>query len=315
MQKQKMKLRRLICGLICIIICLFSATTSVFALESINPDAKAGITIKYSVEDTEFALYRVAGVSSENVFTPTEDFKDYPLEWNGLDAEGYRALAETLGIYIKRDNIKRTATAVVNESGLATADNLKTGLYYVIGIHPEYAVSEVKPLPFLVCLPSGPEDDRWVYHPTVVAKRMVDDSHLIDSTERRVIKAWEDASNKENRPDSVEIELLRDGKVVDTVELNKKNNWSHTWENLSKDYEWSVMEKNVPEDYTVSVVREKTTFFVTNKYVSDGRPLPYDQHLLPYTGQLWWPVPVLAMAGMICMIIGLLRRKIGEEDV
>lgn len=30
---------------------------------------------------------------------------------------------------------------------------------------------------------------------------------------------------------------------------------------------------------------------------------------LPYTGQLWWPVPVLAFLGLACISVGWLRRK------
>jgi len=30
---------------------------------------------------------------------------------------------------------------------------------------------------------------------------------------------------------------------------------------------------------------------------------------LPQTGQLWWPVPVLAAAGLFCLVLGLLRRR------
>ncbi len=30
---------------------------------------------------------------------------------------------------------------------------------------------------------------------------------------------------------------------------------------------------------------------------------------IPQTGQLWWPVPVLAFAGLVSLIIGLRRRS------
>lgn len=34
---------------------------------------------------------------------------------------------------------------------------------------------------------------------------------------------------------------------------------------------------------------------------------------LPQTGQLWWPVPVLTSAGLLCIVVGLLRRR-GNRD-
>ena len=36
---------------------------------------------------------------------------------------------------------------------------------------------------------------------------------------------------------------------------------------------------------------------------------------LPQTGQLWWPVPVLACCGLGCIVVGLIRkRRAGDED-
>ena len=35
---------------------------------------------------------------------------------------------------------------------------------------------------------------------------------------------------------------------------------------------------------------------------------------LPQTGQLWWPVPVLAAAGLVCIGIGIKRRKEVENE-
>lgn len=32
---------------------------------------------------------------------------------------------------------------------------------------------------------------------------------------------------------------------------------------------------------------------------------------LPQTGQLWWPVPILAIAGLMLMIAGIIRRRTG----
>lgn len=32
---------------------------------------------------------------------------------------------------------------------------------------------------------------------------------------------------------------------------------------------------------------------------------------LPQTGQLWWPVPILAIAGLMLMIVGIIRRRTG----
>ena len=37
---------------------------------------------------------------------------------------------------------------------------------------------------------------------------------------------------------------------------------------------------------------------------------------LPQTGQLWWPVPLLAMGGMMMLLLGIIyrRRSRGDEE-
>lgn len=36
---------------------------------------------------------------------------------------------------------------------------------------------------------------------------------------------------------------------------------------------------------------------------------------LPQTGQLWWPVPVLTAAGLLCIVAGLLRRRGNRNEM
>ncbi len=66
-----------------------------------------------------------------------------------------------------------------------------------------------------------------------------------------VEKVWDDG-NSDDRPGSVDIVLLCDGEYFDEVELNDRNDWMHTWTNLSVNDSWSVVEKKVPEGYFVS---------------------------------------------------------------
>ena len=53
--------------------------------------------------------------------------------------------------------------------------------------------------------------------------------------------------------------------------------------------------------------------------VTDGTPAPNTKApssggSLPQTGQLWWPVPVLAAAGILSIILGLYRRSCGSSE-
>lgn len=126
---------------------------------------------------------------------------------------------------------------------------------------------------------------------------------------RKGLKVWDDAKDKDSRPTEVAVQLLRDGKVYDTKTLSTKNNWRYTWSGLDDRYTWSVVEKNY-KGYTVRIEREGITFVITNTR-SNGTPdtpSPTDPKL-PQTGQLWWPVPLLLMGGLLFLIIGVVCRK------
>lgn len=63
---------------------------------------------------------------------------------------------------------------------------------------------------------------------------------------------------------SVQVELLRDGQRYEIVELNEKNGWSYTWDQLNDKYEWSVAEVNVPEGFTSTVSHQGNQWTITN---------------------------------------------------
>ncbi|HCW55997.1 MAG TPA: hypothetical protein DGT58_06020 [Erysipelotrichaceae bacterium] len=48
------------------------------------------------------------------------------------------------------------------------------------------------------------------------------------------------------------------------------------------------------------------TFTNTFHKKSQAVPVTTDKKLLPRTGQLWWPVAVLAAAGIVCVVTGLI---------
>ena len=119
-----------------------------------------------------------------------------------------------------------------------------------------------------------------------------------------VNKSWVDQDS--SRPGSVEINLLCDSDVVDTVTLSSKNNWQHKWTGLDTRLgDYSVKEKKVPAGYTASYKENTNTgvWTVTNT------------GSLLQTGQLNWPIPVLAVAGMLLVAVGfLLTRKRKDKN-
>ena len=83
-------------------------------------------------------------------------------------------------------------------------------------------------------------------------------THIPETTEVTVNKEWVDNDDQDGlRPDSITVELLADGEVIDEEILNNSNNWTHTFTNLPKykdgeEIQYTVREKEVPTGYTES---------------------------------------------------------------
>lgn len=91
-----------------------------------------------------------------------------------------------------------------------------------------------------------------------------------------VHKVWDD-NGYPNRPDSVTVHLLRDGKEYEEIELSKDNQWTYTWDDLDDRYDWSVKE-DVPNGYEATYKTEDNTIFITNfmDYEPPVEPDPED---------------------------------------
>lgn len=77
-----------------------------------------------------------------------------------------------------------------------------------------------------------------------------------------VHKVWDD-NGYPNRPDSVTVHLLRDGKEYEEIKLSEDNQWTYTWDELDDRYDWSVKE-DVPAGYDETYKTEDNKVFITN---------------------------------------------------
>ena len=328
---------------------LFCPSPAVFAREAIDTGRETSLTVCFGEDGegfsgVEFRLYRVAEVSAGAKFTLTGDFADYPVRVNGLDSSGWRALAQTLEGYAARDDLDPLRAEETGRDGKAVFGHLDTGLYLVTGGRYRQGRHTCTPEPFLIALPTLDGSDAWVYDVTASCKYdsgyNPPDGGGDDTVRRKVLKVWEDDGNEDKRPDGIAVQLLRNGRVYDTVTLNEGNNWRHTWTGLDGDDTWRVVEYETPEGYTVTVDRQGITFVMTNTFRPEeeipeeptpegslppppdeefpdeptpGEGLPPDVPQLPQTGMLWWPAPLLACAGLALFLAGWGRRRHEKE--
>lgn len=136
-----------------------------------------------------------------------------------------------------------------------------------------------------------------------------------NETEYRTVRVvWTDRNNAgKTRPSSVTVQLMKNGTAYgDPVKLSASNKWTYKWTTLENDQNYEVVEMVVPKGYNVKYSKTKYTFTITNKrsttqYTTSGKPLQ--------TGQLNWPIPVLAVCGLAFIGGGLaliLRKKRGR---
>ena len=342
----KKRRRQLYIALVCLAAVISLLPRSARAIGRIDTDQPVSLTVRcqkeQAVSGVRFSLYQVADVSGTAAFRLTGDFAGYPVSLDDLSSADWQALAGTLAAYAARDHLAPLDSGRTGSDGTLRfpqqQKSLLPGLYLVVGDSYTAGNRIYTPSPFLICLPNlDSETDMWVYDETVDPKYTWETGDGGDegggTVRRKVLKVWEDDGAEDERPESVTVQLLRNGKVYDTVTLSGKNRWSYEWSGLEQGDIWQVVEADVPEEYTVTVSREGVTFVVTNTLTEEitdeptpEGPLPEvpeenipDEPVpqgpaLPQTGVLWWPVPLLACAGMALFLAGWARRRSEECD-
>jgi N-acetyl-beta-hexosaminidase len=129
-------------------------------------------------------------------------------------------------------------------------------------------------------------EDGYVYEVNASPKTEV--ARLISITIRKV---WNTDASTE-AADRVTVQLLRNGNVVKTAILHAQNNWQVTYTGMPESDAYSIKEINVPKGFTATYSKTGYVFTATNTAA------------LIQTGQLLWPIPVLAVSGMLLIAVG-----------
>ena len=277
-------MKRIICFVFLTLLCCLLPMTLFADSDFMN------LVVNCPVSNMQVSLYRVA---DEN-YNLVDAFSHYSIDLK-QDVQG---AANALENRILMDGIEADAYATSDSSGKASFSGLESGIYLVVGKEVESNGVFYMPQVSLVSL-SGDLSVDLKYETSNKASRI------------HVLKVWK-KDNKKSRPKSIEVCLLRsDGIVVDKVKLNSDNQWSYTWDSLSTLYTYSVMETSVPSGYKESCFREMDSVVLINtgSYTDKKKEKKDDE--LAFTGQLWWPVPVLLFVGLV--LFGLGRQLRNEK--
>ena len=266
--------------------------------QDFNSDRVGSISVTLMEQDgktpitgAELSLYYVATVklnSKNNLsYTFTNAFKDCGC---ALDDP---TLSVKLDAFVK-DHSVSSEKLFTDAHGKVTFTNLPLGLYFVKQTNTVKGYAPCTS--FLVTVPNKSADG-YVYD--VNASPKTDIAKLTDIIIRKV---WNtDASAKAS--DSVTVQLLRDGVVVETATPGVQNNWQVTYTDMPESDAYSIVEVNIPKGFTATYSKSGYVFTVTNSAS------------LIQTGQLIWPIPVLAMAGLCLITVGtIVLRKTRNKN-
>lgn len=240
---------------------------------------------KTAISGVEFALYRVAAVN----MVGGDLIYGYTAEFVGCGtAIDNPALPTVLEEYVDGHAVP-IRKAVTDSDGAVVFSDLPLGLYFVKQSNVTDGYFTCKP--FLVTVPYKGEGG-YIYDVNASPK-----TEIARMTVITIKKVWNTDATV-GIADYITVQLLRDGVVVETATLNKQNQWHVIYDNMPESEGYSVVEVNVPAGFTATYSRNGYDFTVTNTAS------------LIQTGQLVWPIPVLALVGLMLMAVGtvLLRR-------
>lgn len=311
---------------LCLITALiYTMSPCVFAVAEFDVNTPCSVTLDCSSNSNGmgnmlFHLYRVADGSEATGFTLSGDFAEYRVNLRNLDDSGWSAAAYTLAAYTVPDNIQPIQSATANGSRYIDFDKLSNGLYLLVGESVTINDNIYTAVPTLVSLPDLQADNTWIYDlnikPKFVVQNVLNPHHTVDVS---VVKIWNDDGHTEMRPDSIEINLLCNGKLYERRNLTAEDYWRHTWMGLSSDCNWSVVERNVSDEYTVISAADNTMLTITNTSTNKTYSKPdtkdwVTSNTLPQTGLLWWPVSLMAASGSLIFGFGWRRYFIQDKE-
>lgn len=239
----------------------------------------------------ELSLYYVATVKLNEANRPSYTFTDaFAGCGTVLDDP---ALTTVLDVFVQ-ENATPVAKQVTDAQGAAVFTNLPLGLYFVkqTGTVENYAACTS----FLVTVPNY-NDEGYVYDVNATPK-----TDIAKLTSITIQKVW-NTDESTSATDSVTVQLLKDGVVIATAVLNDENEWRSVYTNMPESDSYSIVEVDIPQGFVAAYTQNGYIFTVTNSA------------FLIQTGQLIWPIPVLALAGLCLIAVGcIVLRKTRNEN-
>ncbi len=277
---------------------------------AIEPEKDASLTLVYKhegvvFEGLEIRTYRVADVKDDFVISLAGDFADYPVKVYGITSQAeWNITYQTLEAYIWADGLKPTATAVTDAEGIVQFKGLTPGMYLTMPVTHLDESSVTDFFGFLTVIPNPEDDGSLNYDVTAYPKSSSFTPEDGDSIPMRVVKQWKDSGYQEYRPESVQVDIYRNGEYKTSVSLSAENNWSYDWIVPDDGAVWTAVERDVPPKYSVTIETKDNTIILTNVREGDVPPPPTGD-----TTVLWPFILVMCISGCLVILFAMKTKK------
>lgn len=302
-------MKKLIALLITGIILTFALIVPALAASPVDVERESSLELRYKAGDElfeglEIKTYKIADVFEDGTFELCGAFEGYPISIHGITSQAeWKTICATLSAYAVADNVEPDLVGVTDGNGFVKFENIRPGLYLTLSVRVDIDGNVTIFENFITVVPQLSDEGDHNYNVTAYPKyeRFIPADKDI---EYKVVKQWKDNSSSQ-RPQSVDVEILCDGKSALTVKLSAENDWSYSWIAPDDGRKWQAVERNVAEGYTVTVNEKGSTFVVTNSLDGDVPPPPQTGD----TFVIWYYVIPMAISGLVVIAAALLRSR------
>ena len=311
----------LFCFFLCSMPCTTLAASTTNAKEPISIDKECNLTVYYGYDGTPFSgqtvkLYKIAEVTEDFQYALTPYFAASNLILNGVQTNSeWNVIRSTLDVYILANNIAPTQTVTTNEAGNACFESLTPGLYLASAVQVIHGDLRCSFDSALVALPGLNTDGYWQYQIAVAAKpEILPPVEPDDEIELKVLKLWKGDENRTDRPQSIEVEIFRNGTSYETVTLSESNHWSYTWSVKDDGADWKVIERNIPKGYAMTVERRVSSFVLTNTRISENPEDPTPPPKTGDTSNILLYIVLMYVSGTMLVLLGITGKRKQHEE-
>ena len=228
-----------------------------------------GKNITYTVDEVTVDGYtkNIKDYTITNIHTPETISYNLSKNWEDYDNnDGIRPKKITVKVYANGEVVKTIEISAANNWTATTGALPK----YKDGQEISYSFveDEVKGYDAGVSQPVVDNDGNV----TIVFKNY----HELETIDITIEKEWDDAGNKNSRPDSIIVNVFADGEQIETIEITTADNWKYTLEGLQKYKDGKEIEYTIEEIKLDNYVTRYEGYKIINSYKATGEIVPPD---------------------------------------